>query len=167
MAGSTGRRRPCHMAGHRIQRVNEQLKREISRIVVREVSDPRVDAVTVTRVDAAPDLTFARVYVQLLGDEADRDETMEGLRAANAYIRTLLGNRLEMRRVPELRFERDRRMEHAMRIQELLAEVGLGDEGDEADEGDEPDEADGGGADADGVEPEGAGDDGGAEDDDG
>ncbi len=121
------------MAGHRIERVNEQLKREISRIVVREVKDPRVEAVTVTRVSAAPDLTFARVYVQLLGDEAEREETMEGLRAATPYVRTLLGQRIEMRRVPELRFERDRSMEHAMRIEELLAEAATGEEREEED----------------------------------
>ena len=121
------------MAGHRIKRVNEQLKREISRIVVREVSDPRVDAVTVTRVSAAPDLTFARVYVQLLGDEADRDETMDGLRAATPYIRTLLADRIDMRRVPELRFERDRSMEHAMRIEELLAEAATGEDREDED----------------------------------
>lgn len=116
------------MAGHRIERVNEQLKRELSRIVIREVQDPRVESVTVTRVSAAPDLTFARVYVQLLGDEDERAETMEGLRAATSYIRTLLGQRVEMRRVPELRFERDRSLERAMRIEELLAEASTGEE---------------------------------------
>ena len=121
------------MAGHRIERVNEQLKREISRIVVREVQDPRVEAVTVTRVSAAPDLTFARVYVQLLGEEAEREETMEGLRAATPYVRTLLGQRIEMRRVPELRFERDRSMEHALRIEELLAEAATGEEREDED----------------------------------
>lgn len=123
------------MGSHRIKRVNEQLKREISRIVVREVSDPRVDGVTVTRVSAAPDLTFARVYVQLIGDEEERDETMEGLAAATPYIRTLLADRIEMRRVPELRFERDRSLEHAMRIEELLAEAEMGE--DREDEGEE------------------------------
>ncbi len=111
------------MAGHRIQRVNEQLKREIARIVVGEVADPRVGAVTVSRVSAAPDLTFARVYVQLLGDEAERKETMAGLRAAGTFIRTALADRLPLRRVPELRFEQDRSLEHVQRIEELLAEA--------------------------------------------
>lgn len=119
------------MAGHRLERVNEQLKRELSRIVVGEVSDPRVHAVTVTRVSAAPDLTFARVLVQLLGEESDRAETMEGLRAATPYIRTLLADRMDMRRVPELRFERDRSLEHAMRIEELLAEAEMGEDRDD------------------------------------
>ena len=116
------------MAGHRIKRVNEQLKRELSRIVVQELKDPRVDAVTVTRVEAAPDLTFARVYVQLMGEPDERDETMEGLKAATPYVRTLLADRIEMRRVPELRFERDRSLEHAMRIEELLADAATGED---------------------------------------
>jgi ribosome-binding factor A len=124
------------MAGHRIERVNEKLKREISRIIVGEVSDPRVDAVTVTRVSAAPDLTFARVFVQLLGDEADRDDTMAGLEAATPYIRTLVADRIEMRRVPELRFERDRSLEHAVRIEELLAEADMGEGEGEGEGGD-------------------------------
>lgn len=121
------------MAGHRIERVNEQLKREISRIVVREVKDPRVEAVTVTRVSAAPDLTFARVWVQLMGDEAEREATMEGLRAATPFVRRLLGDRISMKRVPELRFEEDRSMEHAMRIEELLADAATGEEREDED----------------------------------
>jgi ribosome-binding factor A len=119
------------MAGHRIERVNEQIKRELSRILVGEVKDPRVGPVTVTRVSTAPDLTLARVFVQLLGDEADRNETMEGLRAALPFVRTSLGKRVNLRRVPELRFERDRSLEHAMRIEELLADAAMGEERDD------------------------------------
>lgn len=121
------------MSKRRLARVNEQLKREISRIVVREVKDPRVEAVTVTRVSAAPDLTFARVWVQLMGDEAERRETMDGLRAATPFIRSLLGDRISMKRVPELRFEQDRSMEHALRIEELLADAATGEEREEED----------------------------------
>lgn len=116
------------MAGHRIQRVNEQLKREISRIVVGEVKDPRVGAVTVSRVSAAPDLTLARVFVQLLGTEEERAATLDGLEAATPFIRVTLGQRLRMKRVPELRFERDRSLEHAMRIEELLQDAATGED---------------------------------------
>lgn len=119
------------MAGHRIKRVNEQLKREISRIVVGEVRDPRVGAVTVTRVSAAPDLTLARVFVQLIGDEDERKTTLQGLEGATPFIRSLLGDRLRMRRVPELRFERDESLEHAMRIERLLAEAEMGEDREE------------------------------------
>lgn len=126
------------MSGHRIQRVNEQLRREISRIVVGEVKDPRVGAVAVTRVSAAPDLTLARIFVQLLGEEEERQETLGGLEQATPFIRSLLGQRLRMRRVPELRFERDRSLEHALRIEELLSEAAMGE--------DRPEEAEDGGS---------------------
>lgn len=112
------------MARRRIERVNEQLKRELSQIVTVEVQDPRVGPLTVTRVSAAPDLTFARVFVQLPADEAEQRETLAGLRAATSFIRTTLGQRLRMRRVPELRFEPDRNLEHALRIEKLLDEAG-------------------------------------------
>jgi ribosome-binding factor A len=123
------------MAGHRIERVNERLKREVSQIVMGEVKDPRVGPVTVTRVSAAPDLTLARVFVHVTGDERTQQETLAGLRAATPFIRTALGQRLPMRRVPELRFERDRNLEHAMRIEELLKEA-AGDRGEDDDGGD-------------------------------
>ena len=116
------------MGRHRIERVNEQIKRELSRILLEEVKDPRVGPVTVTRVITAPDLTLARAFVQLLGEEEDREETMAGLRAALPFIRTSLGQRLDMRRVPELRFERDRSLEHAMHIEELLADADMGED---------------------------------------
>ena len=132
------------MAGHRIKRVNEQLKREISRIVVGEVKDPRVGGVTVTRVSAAPDLTLARVFVQLLGDEAERAETMEGLAAATPFIRSALGQRIRMRRVPELRFERDASLEHAMRIEELLADAAMGEDREDREEPESRDAEEGG-----------------------
>jgi ribosome-binding factor A len=115
---------PAHryMAGHRLERLNEQLRREISQIVMAEVQDPRVGALSVTRVSAAPDLTLARVYVQLTGGESERKDTLAGLTAATPFIRVTLGQRLEMRRVPELRFEPDRNLEHALRIEQLLQE---------------------------------------------
>jgi ribosome-binding factor A len=112
------------MAGHRIERVNERLKREVSQILMAEVQDPRVGVLTVTRVVAAPDLTLARIFVHVVGDEAERKETFVGLKAATPFIRTALGQRLPMRRVPELRFEADRNLEHALRIEQLLHEAG-------------------------------------------
>ena len=133
------------MAGHRIKRVNEQLKREISRILLGEVKDPRVSGVTVTEVSAAPDLTLARVFVQLIGDDDELEETMVGLRKATPFIRATLGKRIDMRRVPELRFERDVSMERAMRIEELLADASTGEER-EPDEPSEEGTGDGGAA---------------------
>jgi ribosome-binding factor A len=112
------------MASRRLQRLNEQLKREISRIIRREVRDPRVGVVTVTGVAASPDLMLARVWVRTLGDEGEGDEEMlEGLRAAAPHIQRHLGDALRIRRVPELRFEWDETLERARRIEAILDDV--------------------------------------------
>lgn len=107
----------------RLERLNEQLKREISRILRTEVRDPRVGVPTVTGVEVTPDLWMARVFVRLTGPEEEREEAMEGLEAASLYIRRLLGEDLHIRRVPELEFHVDRSLEKAQRIEEILDEV--------------------------------------------
>lgn len=112
------------MASRRIERLNEQLKREITILVREEVRDPRIGMVTVTAVEASADLSVARVFVSVMGEgEGDREESLEGLRAAAPFIRTELGKRLHVRRVPELRFELDRSLEYAQRIERLLQEA--------------------------------------------
>ncbi len=110
-------------AFRRTDRINEQLKQEISLIVRDEVRDPRVGLATITAVQASPELDHAKVFVTSLGDEEERDEIVAGLRSAAAFIRKELGNRLHMRRIPELHFEADRVMAEAMRIERLLREA--------------------------------------------
>lgn len=112
------------MAKNRIPRLNEQLKREISEILRREVRDPRIGAPpTVTAVEVSADLWSAKVYVRLEGDEKARGQALAGLQSAAPFIRRELGRTLRIRRVPELRFKLDRSLEHARRIEELLARV--------------------------------------------
>jgi ribosome-binding factor A len=108
---------------HRRTRLNEQLKREIAEIVRWEVADPRVGPATVTGAEVAPDLTSARVYVALIGDEAERRASLDGLEAAAPYIRSQLAGRLDLRRTPSLKFFADESLERGSRIEELLAEV--------------------------------------------
>lgn len=105
----------------RLERLNEQIKREVSDILRSEVKDPRIGLVTVTEARVAPDLSIARLYVRGLG--TDEEELFAGLRKATAYIRRELGKRLSVRHVPELRFEADRALEHALHIEKLLSEV--------------------------------------------
>ena len=113
----------------RLARLNEQLKRELAVLVRTDVRDPRVGVVTVTGVDVTNDLAVARVFVRVLGSDEEVAKTLEGLEAAAPFLRTELGKELRIRRVPELRFERDETLERAMRIEEILTEV-LPDEGD-------------------------------------
>lgn len=122
------------MADHRrVDRVNQLLLEELARLLRREVNDPRVSRVTLTGVDATPDLRHATVYVRTLGDETPVEEAIEGLRSAEGYLRGTLGRELHIRRIPEFTFEVDRTLERARRIERLLDEVIP--EGDDADEG--------------------------------
>jgi len=108
----------------RVDRLNEQLKREISDLLRTRVRDPRVGGgVTVTGVATTSDLSVARVHVSLRGSEAERAQSLEGLTAAAPFLRTLLGRILHIRRVPELRFREDRTLERARRVERILHEV--------------------------------------------
>lgn len=105
----------------RTDRINEQLKQEISILVRDEVRDPRVGLATITAVQTSPELDHAKVYFTALGEEDERQEILVGLRSASPFIRHELGKRLHMRRIPELHFELDRVLAEAMRIELLLA----------------------------------------------
>jgi ribosome-binding factor A len=127
------------MARRRIERLNEQLKRELAGLVRTRVRDPRVSGVTVTGVRTAPDLTLARVAVRVAGDAATREEAFAGLEAAAPFLRRTLSEELRIRRVPELVFQEDHTLERAARIEELLDEVRP--EGGWVDEDGEPEES--------------------------
>lgn len=119
------------MAPDRIARVNEQLKREISRILRREVKDPRIGSPpTITGVETSADLGHAKVWIRTLAEGAAEADLLEGLRAAASFIRGELGRRLHLRKVPELEFHFDRSLERAQRIEEILSDV-LPDSGEE------------------------------------
>lgn len=107
----------------RTERINEQLRQEISLLIRDEVRDPRVGMATITAVQTSPELDHARVYVTSLGDEANKAEVLAGLTSAAPFIRGQLGRRLHMRRIPELHFEIDRKLENARRIENLLREA--------------------------------------------
>lgn len=121
----------------RLARLNEQLKREISALVRTQVRDPRVGLVTVTNVETAADLGSARVRVRIMGDDAERSETLAGLQAAAPFLRHSLGQILSIRHIPELRFSEDHSLEHALRIEQILSEVLPEEEDEDAPDGDD------------------------------
>lgn len=105
----------------RTDRVEDLLRSEISRLIVQEVSDPRVRLATVSEVNVSPDLKHALVKVSVLGEDTDRHVTLEALQHASGYIRTRLAKNLKrMKSIPQLTFELDRRAEHSQRISDLL-----------------------------------------------
>lgn len=105
----------------RTQRVGDVLRTELSTIISRRVSDPRVSMTTVSAVDLSPDLKHARVHVSVVGDESARQASLDALRHAAGYIRGQLARELKrLKSIPELRFELDRGAEYSQRISELL-----------------------------------------------
>lgn len=108
----------------RTDRVEDLLRSEISRLILRDVSDPRVRLATVSEVRVSPDLKHASVKVSVLGEEEHRLESLEALRHASGYIRSRLAVNLKrMKAIPRLEFELDRGAEHSQRISDLLEKL--------------------------------------------
>ncbi len=111
------------MSGIRIARLNEQFRRELAELLLREVRDPRVAGVTVTGVEVSADLSYAKVFVRVPPDPVAAAEVMAGLQAAAPFLRRSLGRGLHVRKVPELRFVPDETLERAQRIERILSDV--------------------------------------------
>ena len=103
------------------------------------VHDPGIGFITVTRVKVSPDLQLARVYYTTLGDEAARRETARALERATGFFRRQIGERLQLRRVPELKFQFDESVGHQDRVEQILRELHEEDERRKATVTDEPD----------------------------
>ncbi|HET9151034.1 MAG TPA: 30S ribosome-binding factor RbfA [Gemmatimonadales bacterium] len=111
-------------SSRRPEQVGETIRQVVADALMRgEVRDPRIGLVTVTRVEVSGDLSHAKVYVSPQGDDAERARAMEGLESAAGYLRSLVARVLTTRSVPELHLEQDRGLEHAARIEQLLADL--------------------------------------------
>ena len=129
------------MAHKRVLRAGEAIRRELSFILDRKLSDPRIGMVTVTRVDLSEDLRYAKVFVSFFGDEKEREESLRVLRKARRFIRGEVAHALRFRVAPELTFLLDDSSENYIRIAKVLDEI---DEEDSEEPGERADE-DGGG----------------------
>ncbi len=108
------------------QRLGQLLQQEIASLLVNEIKDPRVGFATVTEVRTAADLTLARVFVSILGDENQRKETLEGLSKARGFLRRELAHRLKLRQMPELQFELDTTLDTADRLESVFKAINEG-----------------------------------------
>ena len=104
----------------RPERLAEALKEEIAEVVGFELEDPRLEAVTVTDVEVAPDLRDAKVYVLVRGNEDEIAKAMKGLHHASEFVRQQVAMNLDMRFAPHVHFVRDTAEENAARVGELL-----------------------------------------------
>ncbi len=116
----------------RQRRVSELIMEELSIFLERHANDPRLEWVNITEVETSADLRVARVYFNVIGDEARRQEAMEGLQHAAGFLRRELASRLRLRYVPELLFYYDESWARGHRIDELLDGI----HGDDANDGD-------------------------------
>lgn len=117
-------------------RMNDRIQMILSELLFREISDPRLQNVTITEVSLDPELMFARVYVNALGDESREQEVMEGLERASGFLRREMGKRIRLRNTPELHFHWDATLEHGERINQLIDSLDIVPE-EELDEDDE------------------------------
>jgi ribosome-binding factor A len=106
----------------RMRRINEVMRKVLGGAILRDLEDPRIGFVTVTAVDTSPDLRSARVYVSVLGDEADRDATMAALRSSHGLLQAAVAREIRMKRTPKLTFHYDEGPERAARLSRLLEE---------------------------------------------
>ena len=109
--------------GSRPERVADQIRAEVTTIIARELHDPGVGFVTITRVQVSPDLQHARVYYTSLGDAAARKTTARALDRAAGFMRRKIGQRLRLRHAPEVQFEFDESIGHQDRVAQLLQEI--------------------------------------------
>ena len=109
--------------GTRPERVQEALRREISLIIQKDIKDPRLGFTTITKVKVTKDLKNAKVYYSVLGSKKNLKNTEHALASAEGFIRGLIGDRIKMKFVPEIKFELDKSTEHALRVYEILDKI--------------------------------------------
>ena len=110
------------MERQRVARVAEQVRAETADIL-RGLKDPRIGFASVVRAEMSPDLRYAKVYVSVLGPEAEREETMAVLERGRGHVRSELGRRIRLYHTPELRFVMDDSLAHGDRIARILRDL--------------------------------------------
>jgi ribosome-binding factor A len=112
------------MSTGRMRRVDEAIRQVIGDAVAGDLKDPRVGFVTVTDVRTSADLSHARVYVSVLGDDEQREASLEGLRSAHGFLQGRVASELRLKRTPTLEFSYDDTTDRALRVDAILDEIG-------------------------------------------
>lgn len=107
----------------RANRVAEQIKKEIGEILSQKIKDPRIGFVTITDVEVTGDLQNAKVFISVLGGKEKKEATLVGLAKANGFIRSEIGQRIRLRKTPEIMFEFDEALEYGNRIETILRDL--------------------------------------------
>lgn len=108
-------------------RINQEVQKELSVLIARELKDPRVNPMTsVVAVEVAPDLKTAKVYISVLGDADSQKATLAGLKSAAPFLRGELARRINLRNTPELKFIGDQSIEYGVNMSKLIDDVNAG-----------------------------------------
>jgi ribosome-binding factor A len=107
----------------RQEKVKEFLKIEVSNIILKEIRDPRLGFVTVTGADVSKDLRHATIFISVMGDDEQRQDSIAILQKASGFIRSEFGRKSTMKLIPQISFKLDTAVEHGVRIFELLQQV--------------------------------------------
>ncbi len=108
---------------NRMERVNEEFKRELSQIIDRELKNPNITGlISVTKVKTSSDLKFAKVYISIINSKSKKN-TMEGIKNSAGFMRSELAKRVNLRYTPELVFELDDTLEYGAKIDSILKEI--------------------------------------------
>lgn len=119
------------MDKRRLYRVQAEIQRIISELLIEGLKDPRIDKMTsVSKVELSNDTSLATIYFSIYGSKKTKEDTLEALENANGYIRSRLAKVLEIRQVPELRFKIDESIEYSIEIQEILKKLNLEEQAD-------------------------------------
>lgn len=107
----------------RSDRIAETIREVISSILLREINDPRIQFVSVMRVEVSSDLQHAKIFVSIIGSDEKKQEAFEGLKSARGFIQRKLGKRIRLRCTPEISFKMDTSVDEGMHIYDLLQEI--------------------------------------------
>ncbi len=117
------------MNNKRINRISGEVKKVMSELLYNGLKDPRINSMTtVTDVEVTRDLSFANIYISVLGDDKDKDETLSGLESAKGFIRNEIAKRIDIRHAPEPVFHLDESIERGIYMTELIERVNREDE---------------------------------------
>lgn len=109
----------------RMSRVGEEIKKELSVLLQREMKDPRIGFVTVTAVEVTSDLQQAKVFISVFGSAEQREASLSGLQKAKGFLRSEIGKRVKLRHVPDLVFKLDESIDYGNKIDTLLREISV------------------------------------------
>jgi len=111
------------MTLRRKERVEDQIKKEVSQIIDQNLKDPRAGFITITSVELSPDLRFAKIFFTVLGENKEREDSEKALSSATKYIQQKIASRVRLKYTPQIVFRYDNTLERALRIEKLLSKI--------------------------------------------